>query len=65
MPVGRAADVDKGWEVIACVVAHVFVNCLFRRLDEEIADARIDSSYIFEASYEGTNVLERGASHDF
>ena len=52
MPVGRAADVDIGWEVIACVVAHVF-------------DARIDSSYIFEASYEGTNVLERGASHDF
>lgn len=64
MPVARATDVDKGWEVIACIVAHVFVYCLFRRLDEEIADARIDRSYIFEASNEGTNVLEGGASHN-
>jgi len=64
VPVSSAANVDKGWEVIACIVAHVFVNCLFRRLDEEIADARIDCSYIFEAGNEGADVLKSGTSYN-
>lgn len=64
MPVGRAADVDKGREVIACIIAHIFVNSLFSRLDEEIADARVDGSDIFEASNEGTDVLKSGTSNN-
>lgn len=64
MPVSRAADVYKGWEVIACIIAHIFVNRLFSRLDEEIADARVDGSDIFEASNEGTDVLKSGTSNN-
>jgi len=63
VPVRRAADVDKGREVVACIVAHIFINCLLCRLDEEIADTSVDGSHIFKASNEGTYILKSGASH--
>jgi len=63
VPVRRAADVDKGREVVACIVAHIFINRLFCRLDEEIADTMVDSSHIFKASNEGTYILKSGTSH--
>jgi len=63
VPVRRAADIDKGREIVACIVAHIFVNRFFCRLYKEIADTSVDGSHIFEASNEGTYILKSGASH--
>lgn len=64
MPVRRATDVDKGRKVVACIIAHIFINCLFGSLDEEITNTRVNGSHIFEASYEGTYILESGTSNN-
>lgn len=63
-PIFSLVHVNKCGEVKCCVEADVLASCLFSGVKEEVSDALVNGSYVFEFCDKWTDVLKSCTSYN-